>query len=133
MLGSLILLPLRLSLRATGLAVRGARGMVERAAGLAGLAPEEPPLPDFRAAPDEPPSRIDLPPRPTQTQMAAPSDPVVAPEPWAGYRAMRAADVITRLATASPEELAATERYELSNRQRRTVITAAQRRLARRR
>lgn len=73
MLGLLILLPLRLSLRGTALAVRGAREMVERAAGQAGPAPEEPPLPDFHAAPDEPPSRIDLPPRPTQTQTAAPS------------------------------------------------------------
>jgi hypothetical protein len=107
--------------------------MVARAAGLAGLAPAEPPLPDFHAAPDEPASRIDLPPRPTQTQTAAPSDSVGATEPWAGYRAMRAADVINRLASAPPEELAAVELYELSNRKRKTVIAAAQRQLSRHR
>ncbi len=136
MSGSLILLPLRLSLRATGLAVRGAREMVERAAGLVGLADDEAPLPDFHTAPAEPPTRIDLPPRPTQKQTAAPRDPagaeVRSAEPWAGYRALRAADVINRLGAASPEELAAIEPYELSNRKRKTVIAAAQRQLTRR-
>jgi hypothetical protein len=183
MSGSLILLPLRLSLRATGLAVRGAREIVERAAGLAGLAHDEAPLPDFQTAPDEPPTRIEPPPRPTQTQTAAPGDPARAAEPtlvdrgrpvdydapvpaepahidtddqlvdevaepgaedgagaqvrvaepWAGYRALRAADVIDRLAEASPEELAAIELYELAGHKRRTVIAAAQRELGSRR
>jgi hypothetical protein len=50
-------------------------------------------------------------------------------EPWPGYRALRAADVIDRIAKASPEELAAIELYELSGRKRRTVIAAAQRQL----
>jgi hypothetical protein len=183
MSGSLITLPLRLSLRATGLAVRGAREIVERAAGLAGLTHDEAPLPDFHAAPDERPTRIDRPPRPTQTQTAAPRDPARAAEPtlvdrgqpvdydapapaepthidtddelveevadpgaedgagaqvhvaepWAGYRALRAADVINRLGEASPEELAAIELYELAGRKRRTVIAAAQRELGSRR
>jgi hypothetical protein len=186
MSGSLILLPLRLSLRATRLAVRGAREIVEQAAGLVGLAHDEAPLPDFHAAPDEPPTWIERPPRPTQTQTAetaAPTGPdgaaeptlidrgqpvdydapapaesahidtddelveeVAEPgaedgagaqvriaEPWAGYRALRAADVINRLAAASSEELAAIELYELSGRKRRTVIAAAQRELGNRR
>jgi hypothetical protein len=137
MSGPSILLPLRLSQRATGLAVRGTREIVARAARLVGLAHDEAPLPDFHAAPAEPPTRIDLPPRPTQTQTAAPRDPagaeVPSAEPWAGYRALRAADVINRLAAASLEELAAIEPYELSNRKRKTVIAAAQRQLTRRR
>jgi hypothetical protein len=183
MSGSLITLPLRLSLQATGLAVRGAREIVERAAGLAGLTHDEAPLPDFHTAPDEPLTRIDLPPRPTQTQTAGPQasagvaqatlvdrgqpvdydapapaesahidtddelvEEVAEPgaedgagaqvhiaEPWAGYRELRAADVISRLAAASAEELAAIELYELSGRKRRTVIAAAQRELGNRR
>jgi hypothetical protein len=183
MSGSLVLLPLRLSLRATGLAVRGAREIVERAAGLAGLAHDEAPSPDFHTARDEPPTRTEPPPRPTQTQTAAPTDAAGAAastlvdrgepvdydapappepdhidteaelveevaepgaedgagaqvhiaEPWAGYRALRAADVIDRLADASPEEVAAIELYELSSRKRRTVIAAAQRELSSRR
>ncbi len=178
MSGSLVLLPLRLSLRATGLAVRGAREVVERVAGLAGLTHDEP-APDFRAAPDESPTRTEPPPRPTQTQTAAPpetaesalvdrGEPVDydAPEaaepvhldledelveevaepgaedgagaqiriaePWEGYRALRAADVIDRLPEASSEEVAAIELYELSTRKRQTVIAAAQRELRRR-
>jgi hypothetical protein len=53
-------------------------------------------------------------------------------EPWDGYRELRAADVIDRLAEASREELAAIELYELSSRKRRTVIAAARRQLRRR-
>jgi hypothetical protein len=178
MSGSLILFPLRLGVRATGLAVRGAWELVEwAAAGLAGLAPEE--APDFHAEPAEPPTRITPPERPTQTQTAAPepverAEPTLvdrgepvdydAPEPtepahldtedelvgevadagaedgagaqvsiaepWSGYRELRAADVIERLAAASPEELAAIELYELASRKRETVVAAAQRELS---
>jgi hypothetical protein len=182
MSGSLVLLPLRLSLRAAGLAAQGAREIVERAAGLVGLARDEAPAPDFHAAPDGPPTWAEPPPRPIQTQTATPSAPAGAEpmlvdrgqpvdydtpasaepahidtgdelveqvaepgaedgagaqvriaEPWAGYRALRAADVIDRLPAASPEELATIELYELSNRKRRTVIAAAQRQLTRHR
>ena len=174
MSGSLVLLPLRLGLRATGLAVRGAREIVERAAGLAGLAPDRAQSTDFDAAPSEAPIRTDPPARPTQTQTAgapplnqseaidydAPAekepvhvdegselveevaDPgaedgagasVRVAEPWDGYRRLRAAEVIKRVAQASSEELAAIELYELTSRKRQTVIAAAQRELARRR
>jgi hypothetical protein len=176
MSGSLILFPLRLGVRATGLAVRGALELVEWAAGLAGVAPE---APDFHAEPAEPPTRITPTERPTQTQTAAPepvesAEPALvdrgepvdydAPEPtepahldtedelvgevadagaedgagaqvriaepWSGYRELRAADVIERLPTASPEELAAIELYELASRKRQTVVAAAQRELS---
>jgi hypothetical protein len=179
MSGSLILFPVRLGARATWLALRGTRGLVEWAAGLVGLAPE---APDFHAEPAEPPTRITPPERPTQTQTAAPepvesaepplvdrgepvdydapepaepahldiddelvqevADPgaedgagaqVSIAEPWSGYRELRAADVIERLAAASPAELAAIELYELSSRKRRTVVAAAQRELSSRR
>jgi hypothetical protein len=52
-------------------------------------------------------------------------------EPWDGYRAMRADDVIDRIRGASAAELAAVELYELSARRRQSVITAVQRELRR--
>ena len=53
-------------------------------------------------------------------------------EPWDGYRQLKAADVINRLSSASSEELATIELFELFGRKRRTVIAAAQRELSRR-
>jgi hypothetical protein len=47
-------------------------------------------------------------------------------EPWEGYSEMKAADVIERLASASREELAAVELYELAGRKRKSVVAAAQ-------
>jgi hypothetical protein len=52
-------------------------------------------------------------------------------EPWDGYRTMKAADIVDRLATASREELAAVELYELAGRNRKSVVDAAQRALKR--
>ncbi|HET8978534.1 MAG TPA: hypothetical protein VFN87_10265 [Solirubrobacteraceae bacterium] len=52
-------------------------------------------------------------------------------EPWDGYGSMKAADVVDRLATATPEELAAVELYEVSGRNRKSVVAAAQRALKR--
>ena len=49
--------------------------------------------------------------------------------PWDDYGRMTAAQVITRLATADPAELAAVQLYEGSNRRRRTVINAVEREL----
>jgi hypothetical protein len=48
-------------------------------------------------------------------------------EPWPGYAAMTAKDVIARLADATPAELAAVELYESTNRDRQTVRAAAER------
>ncbi len=80
MSGSLVLLPLRLGLRATGLAFRGAREIGERAAGLVGLAPDRgndhAPSPDFDAAPTAAPTRTEPPARPAQTQTAGTPPPL---------------------------------------------------------
>jgi hypothetical protein len=51
-------------------------------------------------------------------------------EPWSGYDQLGARDVIERLAAATPAELAAVELYEGSKRRRKTVLAAAERRLA---
>jgi hypothetical protein len=50
-------------------------------------------------------------------------------EPWTGYRQMTAADIIDHLASASREELATVELYELAGRRRKSVVAAAQRAL----
>ena len=50
-------------------------------------------------------------------------------EPWEGYASMRAAEVTERLAAASRAEAAAVELYEATHRRRRTVMSAAERRL----
>jgi hypothetical protein len=50
-------------------------------------------------------------------------------EPWDGYRSMKAADIVDRLATGSREELAAVELYELAGRRRKSVLAAAERAL----
>jgi hypothetical protein len=52
-------------------------------------------------------------------------------EPWDGYREMAADDVIDRITGASSATLAAVELFELSHRNRKTVITAVRRELAR--
>jgi hypothetical protein len=48
-------------------------------------------------------------------------------EPWPGYSAMTAKNVIARLSEATPAELAAVELYESTNRDRQTVRAAAER------
>jgi hypothetical protein len=52
-------------------------------------------------------------------------------EPWDGFRQMAADDVIDRISGASAAELAAVELYELSHRNRRTVLAAVEQELAR--
>lgn len=51
--------------------------------------------------------------------------------PWEGYDEMKAADITARMASASREELAAVELYELAGRNRKSVVAAAQRALKR--
>lgn len=51
-------------------------------------------------------------------------------EPWEGYGQMHAEQVIERLDTATPAELAAVRLYEGRNRGRETVLAAAERRLS---
>jgi hypothetical protein len=50
-------------------------------------------------------------------------------EPWEGYAQMSAKEVISRLAGATPAELAAVSLYESGNRSRQTVLEAVQRQL----
>ena len=50
-------------------------------------------------------------------------------EPWEGYRRMTSADIIDHLASASREELATVELYEMAGRRRTSVVAAAQRAL----
>jgi hypothetical protein len=50
-------------------------------------------------------------------------------EPWEGYAAMTADEVIHRIETAEAAELAVVELYEQVHRQRATVVEAAERRL----
>lgn len=54
---------------------------------------------------------------------------VTVAEPWAGYRDMKAKDVIDRVKTASVAELAAMRLYEARHRARQTVLAAVDRQL----
>ena len=56
---------------------------------------------------------------------------VHADEPWDGYAHMNAHDVVKHLTGASAEEATLAERYERTHAQRKTVLTAAERRLRR--
>lgn len=51
-------------------------------------------------------------------------------EPWDNYARLNADEIIDRLAAADAESLAAVRLYEATHRNRRTVIAAADRRLA---
>ena len=50
-------------------------------------------------------------------------------EPWPAYRHLKARDVIARLPSATREELAAVELFELTHANRKSVVVAAQRAL----
>jgi hypothetical protein len=52
-------------------------------------------------------------------------------EPWEGYGQLKAADVVDHLEGRDKAELAAIELYELSHRQRQTVIDAVKKELRR--
>jgi hypothetical protein len=52
-------------------------------------------------------------------------------EPWDGYDQLQAPDIINRLSSASTAELAAVELYELSGRQRQSILEAVQQELRR--
>jgi hypothetical protein len=51
--------------------------------------------------------------------------------PWDGYELMNAKQVISRLASADPAELAAVELYEGTHRRRQTILNSAERELRR--
>src|SRR4051794_39551293 len=45
-------------------------------------------------------------------------------EPWEGYSKMKAADIVDRLAAATPPEVAVVQLYESTHRARKTVLAA---------
>jgi hypothetical protein len=55
-----------------------------------------------------------------------------ADEPWRGYAAMRAADVVDRLAASDDNAVSVALLYERAHRRRRSVLEAAERELERR-
>jgi hypothetical protein len=50
-------------------------------------------------------------------------------EPWPGYRALNAKDVVARIASADAAELAAIQLFESSHQRRQTVLSAVERQL----
>jgi hypothetical protein len=95
----------------------------------AALAPAD--VPDADAAPAP---HVSEEPRLVATSADAEDGPgatVHVAEPWDGYAGMTARQVVARLSDASPEELATVELYEQGHGGRRTVMTAADRRLRR--
>ncbi len=134
MSGSLLTLPLRLSLRGARSALRRTRDLAEVGLDLVDLVAEalgavEPDDIGHATAPPESPAA----PRPPVTRPVAVPDPppldaeVIDDEPWTGYDALRAADVVARVRGADPAELAAIELYETGHRRRRTVLEAVAR------
>src|SRR3954471_3661097 len=142
----LITLPLRLGLRVASIVLRPVAGVVEHALGLdraeQPAAPEAPRPRPTRVPPRprrEPRSRADVPDEPEHVSeepvvLAEVADPaaedgagaqVSVAEPWEGYRQMKAADVIDRIAAATPEEIAVVQLYESMHRRRKTVLEAA--------
>ena len=94
----------------------------------------EVPLVDFEAGPDAEPLHVSEEPELVE-EVAEPGAEegagasVEIAEPWPGYRALTAADVIARIEAATPAELAGIELYESAHRNRQTVMEAAQRTL----
>jgi hypothetical protein len=116
------------------------------------VAPPAPPEPEPAPAADAPTVDFDAPPDPLPGQ---PEPPVETPtevvaevadpgaedgagaelhveEPWDGYSALTADEVVARLERATPEELAVVAIYERLHRDRPTVVEAAERALSRR-
>jgi hypothetical protein len=142
----LITLPLRLGLRVAGLVLRpvaSALGLTDHEDDVRVAAvPQEPPRRPTRVPPRprrEPTARADIPDEPTHVSeepvvVAEVADPgaedgagaqVSVAEPWDGYRKMKAGEIIARLESATPEEVAVVQLYEGMNRRRKTVLEAA--------
>ncbi len=110
-------------------------------------APPAAPAPSVPASPATPPAPVPEPgpPQPEPAHVSSepelvesfaergaedtPGAEVHIEEPFAGYRRLKARDVIARLATASREELAAVELFERAHANRRSVLVAAERAL----
>jgi len=109
-----------------------------------GLEPEEPSAPPAEAPSEPPRPRADAEPAPPsepEAELVAESaeagaeqgagPEVSVAEPWPGYDAMSARDVIERLEGASEEAAAVVRMYEASHRDRPSVIEATERAIAR--
>ena len=174
MVGELMTLPLRLSMRAAGVVVRVGLNASGRALDLAGdvvnavvpngsapsvppgdqeqqtepPAPAAPPAPTpaeparapVEFAPDEPPPILDEPSHVSEEpvvveELAEPGAEegagasIEIAEPWEGYDAMTAKEVITRLRSSGAAELAVVELYESAERRRETVLAAVEKEL----
>jgi hypothetical protein len=128
MSGSLLTQPLRLGGRGAGLVIHETVSLSQRALHLLGLGggPGEP-IATEAVHVSENPQLVKEIAEPGAEDGAGAQ--VRIAEPWEGYRLMTAADIIDRLASASREELATVELYELAGRQRTSVVAAAQRAL----
>jgi len=103
-------------------------GIVLRPRPATATRPGAAPAPARRAAEPEPAADAPTaPPAPDD----GPGATVHVAEPWDGYAGMTAKEVVARLSDASREELATVELYEQGHGGRRTVMTAADRRLRR--
>ena len=149
MVGELMTLPVRASIRVTRFAVRTGLTFSVRALTAATDAPPDRLRADV--ATDAPPDQLagrEDPPSPLVEEPAHVSEePVVVEEfaepgaedgagasvrvdePWDGYARMTARDITARLGDASLAELAAVQLYESTHKQRETVLSAAQREL----
>jgi hypothetical protein len=148
------MLPLRLGLRVTGIVLRPVAGLAGRVLGhdsdghadATGAVPQPPPVRprepvrwDDPQPPRAPRSRADVPSEPVHVSEEpvvvaevadagaeeGPGPQIRVDEPWDGYSKMKAADVIDRLAAATPEERAVVQLYESTHRRRKTVLEAA--------
>jgi hypothetical protein len=140
---SLIAVPLRLGLRGAGIAMDGFSAVAGRALGMAALLVDVvtkdggPDLDLDGSEHDERPREPERERREPERERREPGAEdgagaeVHVAEPWDGYREMAADDVIDRITGASSATLAAVELFELSHRNRKTVITAVRRELAR--
>ncbi len=118
----------------------------ERPARAARPAPEPPPVHRVPSREDLPPSAQPAPPPPPEPAHVS-EEPTLVEEfadpgaedgagaqvrvdpPWDGYEHMSAKQVTSRLAGASPEELAAVQLFELTHRRRQTIMNAVEREL----
>jgi hypothetical protein len=142
----LITLPLRIGLRVAGILLRPVGDLVEHALHTEPdqreAPPQEEPVRPVTPVPEprrEPESRADVPDEPEHVSeepvvVAEVADPgaeegpgpeISVAEPWDGYRQMKAADIVDRLAAATPAELAVVQLYESTHKRRKTVLEAA--------
>ena len=148
MFGDVITLPLRLGLRVAEIVLHPLLKVAERVLGAddqpppaRAPAPEPEPEPYVESPPPAPapPPAAEPEPEPIHIEVeeelvAEVADPgaeegpgpqISVEEPWDGYSKMKAADIVDRLAAATPAEAAVVLLYENAHRRRKTVLAAA--------